>query len=491
MEESDDALVRLVAHIKLRSLWAFCGAGVSAGAGLPSWGALLKEMTKGFSIPQEMGALMQSNDYPWIAERCRESLNTRQDNGYLDFIREKFGGHRDPSEAAKKIVRLGFRHILTTNYDTVLKNAAGNWEDLVWKPGAYAIRKFIASIATRDDLDRNQNGKIIYIHGWAAEPETVVLTNRDYVARYVLSNETNNLLFAMFATQPHCFIGFSLTDPDLMEILRAVQVFSGVGPAVHYAILASGTLGADGSIKESPEELEALEQAQRLRLRRKYSIEPIFYRASPRHENLDVLLDKIAKLVHGQSSAATLVDHSSPLNTPQSSYLNENTDPSYIEKGVTKPATMCPQCNWWRMEASTQPNSSATLSTPERVEPNKAIKKTPIHEDDPQKGQWGGESKSNDRELSATVKSDNGWFKVVLKVLSTNREKPLRGSVTFHLHDSFPSMHVKVPVSKGEAKIIRRAYGAFTVGAEADDGETRLELDLSQLALAPKRFREN
>jgi hypothetical protein len=43
----------------------------------------------------------------------------------------------------------------------------------------------------------------------------------------------------------------------------------------------------------------------------------------------------------------------------------------------------------------------------------------------------------------------------------------------------------------GVARMTRWAYGAFAVGVEADDGQTRLELDLATLQGAPSRFREN
>lgn len=44
-------------------------------------------------------------------------------------------------------------------------------------------------------------------------------------------------------------------------------------------------------------------------------------------------------------------------------------------------------------------------------------------------------------------------------------------------------------VVEGAAMIERIAYGAFTVGAEADGGATRLELDLVDLPDAPELFR--
>lgn len=111
-------------------------------------------------------------------------------------------------------------------------------------------------------------------------------------------------------------------------------------------------------------------------------------------------------------------------------------------------------------------------------------------EDDPQKGRWGGKAESNGRLLSAVVRGKN-WFKIVLKVQSVDPSTPLAGKVTFHLHDTFNPPKVTVPVKHGVAKLELGAYGAFTVGAEADGGSTHLELDLADIVKAPPKFRKS
>ena len=42
----------------------------------------------------------------------------------------------------------------------------------------------------------------------------------------------------------------------------------------------------------------------------------------------------------------------------------------------------------------------------------------------------------------------------------------------------------------GRAVLEQRAWGAYTVGVAADGGQTRLELNLAELADAPSLFRE-
>jgi hypothetical protein len=111
---------------------------------------------------------------------------------------------------------------------------------------------------------------------------------------------------------------------------------------------------------------------------------------------------------------------------------------------------------------------------------------------DPQKGLWGGINIASGRELIARVEElpyHNDWFVVTLTVRSVKDAPPLTGTVTFHLHPTFAAPDREVAVIDGKATLELRAWGAFTVGAEADNGQTKLELDLAALKNAPRVFR--
>lgn len=114
--------------------------------------------------------------------------------------------------------------------------------------------------------------------------------------------------------------------------------------------------------------------------------------------------------------------------------------------------------------------------------------------EDVQKGRFGGKAVANGRRLSATVepaKGDPNNFSVHLRVESLDPARPLAGEVAFHLHQSFLTPVRVIPVVGGAAQLDLLAYGAFTVGAIADDGATALELDLSQDPSFPETFRRN
>lgn len=111
---------------------------------------------------------------------------------------------------------------------------------------------------------------------------------------------------------------------------------------------------------------------------------------------------------------------------------------------------------------------------------------------DPQKGRFGGKSSSNGRTLSVSHKNYflPGFLKLIIKITADNIENPLNGNVYLFLHDSFADSVVKFVANK-ETEIIHEviSYGAFTIGAIADDGKTMLELDIAELKDFPEDFR--
>jgi hypothetical protein len=114
---------------------------------------------------------------------------------------------------------------------------------------------------------------------------------------------------------------------------------------------------------------------------------------------------------------------------------------------------------------------------------------------DPNKNQWGGKSENNGRKLSAIVSSvdDTGLYRVILTVTSFNPAGKMNDGdvVLFVLHNTFPDPYRISLVESGKAELEIISYGAFTVGALADDGVTELEFDLAALKDAPDKFIKN
>lgn len=112
---------------------------------------------------------------------------------------------------------------------------------------------------------------------------------------------------------------------------------------------------------------------------------------------------------------------------------------------------------------------------------------------DPNKNKFGGTPEANGRVLEAKITPAAGprsaACRVRLEVRTKDRSRPLQGKVTFHLHPTFGRWKsYDVAVVRGVAADEITAWGAFTVGAVADEGDTRLELDLVTVGGGTDKF---
>jgi hypothetical protein len=109
-------------------------------------------------------------------------------------------------------------------------------------------------------------------------------------------------------------------------------------------------------------------------------------------------------------------------------------------------------------------------------------------------GTYGKSASENGRKLEAFITrlGSSELAKVKLVVSREPGYPPLKGIVTFHLHQTFaPRDHPAVPVNaSGCAELEVTSYGAFIAGASADQGATKLEIDLANALGAFSPWRE-
>ena len=151
------------------------------------------------------------------------------------------------------------------------------------------------------------------------------------------------------------------------------------------------------------------------------------------------------------------------------------------------------------LEKGVGPGSKTAIApTPAALPANEAAgttKTRPMDANDPNKGRFGGLPESDGRRLTATIEPIAGpkssLCLVKIRVVSTDPARPLTGKVKLYLHPTFGQWWSnEIEVKGGVAEMIIRSYGAFTIGAEADEGKTRLELDLMDVPGGTKRFYE-
>ena len=162
-------------------------------------------------------------------------------------------------------------------------------------------------------------------------------------------------------------------------------------------------------------------------------------------------------------------------------------------KDIKDQVDVIKQQNNISQSSSVDVGGGKTLSADKATELKKSITKKIFDnsvkyssDKDPQKNQWGGKTENADRKISAVVTKSKypDLFNVVITVESKDPVKsPLKGMVTFHLHNTFRNSKPIIAVQDGKAILnLQKVWGAFTVGAEIDEGDEkpiqRLEFDL-------------
>jgi hypothetical protein len=290
----------LHALLRAQRMLLFVGAGLSLDLGYPLWDSYLAALEK------ELGAEAPSTGDPLErAEWVKQSFADAQRRyDYLAHIQQTFGPKPESpyTPLQRALLRLGFRGVITTNFDPSLENAL-SFENLaagrlacmaldLGDPRPFGVFDFLRLAARRPTTEF-----VLHLHGTHDHPERVILAASDYRERYgdvttvdheglpvhrTLDDIPRKVVWALLVTYPTLFVGFSLNDPALRHILRVTSADFQRGRYLdHFAIVGA----------ESEEEEQKLVDAWA-----GYGITPIFYRVvrSPElgrdHSNLTTLV---------------------------------------------------------------------------------------------------------------------------------------------------------------------------------------------------------
>jgi hypothetical protein len=217
----------------------FIGSGISLWSGLPTWSGMIEELAKfleqGTGNADLVRAEARKGDLLQAASYGFDQL-TKQQIG--EFIREtcRYGKAR-PQEIHRKIVSLGPRCFITTNYDNLIEQSLREWQpDRFYRP-PITNRQLTE---TAEIVHARAIDFIFKPHGDAADSESIILTREQY-RRLLPQGENQAALESvkmLLASRPVLYLGFGLRDPDFIYVRDLLANTYKGGVRDHYAIMA-------------------------------------------------------------------------------------------------------------------------------------------------------------------------------------------------------------------------------------------------------------
>lgn len=227
----------LIAHFSKApsAPFLFVGSGFSRRyLGLEDWNALLHRFSAGLKpyeyylasadgkLPRVASLLAADFHQHWWGadsyKESREKNKTKAKDGTSALRIEicnhivassQEGPQKQYSEEIELLSKLNVDGIITTNWDTLLESLFPDYK---------------VFIGQNELLFSNTQAiaEIYKIHGSASRPASLVLTEEDYNGFHAANPYLAAKLITIFVEHPVVFIGYSLTDPNILDLLRGI-----------------------------------------------------------------------------------------------------------------------------------------------------------------------------------------------------------------------------------------------------------------------------
>lgn len=206
MEENYNlSIIQLKNSIKENSLVLFVGAGISANSNLPTWRELIQSFKKELDLPDG-----DSDDYLRVAQYYYDTFGKNQ---YTKKIEEVFfsKGTSKPNELHTLIEKIAPKHIITTNYDSLLEDQFEN-----------GLLKYNVVAEDKDIPYTSSERYLIKMHGDFSK-KNIVLKEDDYLDYALNFPMVSTLIQSLIMNHTLLFVGYSLGDSTFNSIFRLIQ----------------------------------------------------------------------------------------------------------------------------------------------------------------------------------------------------------------------------------------------------------------------------
>lgn len=126
------------------------------------------------------------------------------------FKEKKFDKNNNEIKLLKKIAAKNIAGVITTNYDQFLEEIFQGFKTYIGQE-----ELIFSSIY--------EIGEIYKIHGCCSRPESIVITEADYESFIKKSDYLTAKLLTIFLEHPIIFIGYSITDMNVRNILKSIS----------------------------------------------------------------------------------------------------------------------------------------------------------------------------------------------------------------------------------------------------------------------------
>lgn len=191
--------------INENSLILFVGAGISANSNLPTWGELIRSFKIELNLEND-----RSDDYLRIAQYYYDTFGKNQ---YTKKIEEVFfsKGISKPNELHKLIEKIAPKHIITTNYDSLLESQFES-----------GLLKYSVVAEDKDIPYTSSERYLIKMHGDFSK-KNIVLKEDDYLDYALNFPMISTLIQSLIMNNTLLFVGYSLGDSTFNSIFRLIQ----------------------------------------------------------------------------------------------------------------------------------------------------------------------------------------------------------------------------------------------------------------------------
>jgi hypothetical protein len=203
------SLPGLLAALRERRCVLFVGAGMSAGAGLPSWKSLVDQLAADLGVPSG-----PRDDLEYYLDLAQWYVEKHGPAGLTALIAGLFGGGQArPTLAQYLLMSLPVRVVITTNYDDLLERTLT------------ALRRHPVTVVEEKDVvltGRADGVCVVKLHGDAAQGRGIVLCRDDYDGFFRKRPAMALLLEGLLLNQTFLFAGYGLRDPNFRQIYSRI-----------------------------------------------------------------------------------------------------------------------------------------------------------------------------------------------------------------------------------------------------------------------------